>query len=129
MPVSADDSNGGENATVTSGDKLTLICAFDSLNESFAWYKDGEPFRVTNPRVRLQRQRIRFKMTKPEDSGNYACLVDHTEWRHLELRVEPELNNIFPVEGVSDELGKILGAVRPDDETNELELGDPRGTY
>ncbi|XP_011501661.1 PREDICTED: fibroblast growth factor receptor homolog 1-like [Ceratosolen solmsi marchali] len=122
----ADESSVGENVTVTSGDRLTLICAFDSSNGSIAWYKDGEPFRAPTSRIRLQRQRIRFKMTKLEDAGAYACLVDSSEWRYLKLQVEAELNDIFPKESESDELGKVLGAVRADDETNELELGDSR---
>ncbi|XP_031784638.1 fibroblast growth factor receptor homolog 1 isoform X2 [Nasonia vitripennis] len=118
----------GENVTASSGDRVSLLCNPDraTSGSGVSWYKDDKPLQSSTSRVRAQRQRIRLKPAKPEDSGFYGCLVDQVGWRNVTLMVEPELNDGFHDENSDYELGRVQGALRPDDETNELELADSR---
>ncbi|XP_058803774.1 fibroblast growth factor receptor homolog 1-like [Phymastichus coffea] len=121
------------NDTVASGERLTILCPAEGR---VAWYKDERPFRSSSGRVRVLRQRLRFRAAGPEDEGLYGCLVDGARWRRVALRFEPQLADAAPpadYEEAADEaeggdaegrglgLGRVASALRPDEQTNELE--------
>lgn len=114
------------STAVWSGEKVTLACPA-SANDTVAWFRDEQPLKPQRPRVRLLRQRVRLKPARPEDTGMWACLVNGHAWRRLELYVEHELNDEAVGLLRDDDLGKTLGALRPEEETNELELADDKG--
>ncbi|KAJ8683574.1 hypothetical protein QAD02_019366 [Eretmocerus hayati] len=133
------EKESNANVTLTVGERLSLICSPDTTNGSVAWYRDNKPYRGDGSRVRLQKQRIRFRSASQEDEGIYACLVDGRQWRRAALRIEPEPNDDYhhvdedgvlsdggPFDTGADELGRVAGAIRPEDETNELDIDDSK---
>ncbi|XP_008545784.1 fibroblast growth factor receptor homolog 1 isoform X2 [Microplitis demolitor] len=107
---------------VPEGEKLILRCPTD-YESDINWYKDATELRGSSPRIRMLKQAIKFKYVEIEDSGNYGCRLENSstlQWRNVTIQVEQPQNDGFPNE--SSELGSVLGALRPEDETNELEL-------
>ncbi|KAL7301866.1 hypothetical protein TKK_0005470 [Trichogramma kaykai] len=119
------ESNG--NATVYNGDQFSLICPLKRPNSTVTWYKNGQVLQSNSGRVRVQKQRIRFRAAKPIDSAEYVCQVEQpnavVERRSLGLQVESELNDqeyrdIFNEES-NDSLGLAQGAMRAAPDTDE----------
>ncbi|KAK2575291.1 hypothetical protein KPH14_008141 [Odynerus spinipes] len=110
---------------VSTGEKLSLRCLPD-LDGETTWYKDNEAFRHSSARVRVMKQTLRFKYVEMGDAGSYGCLIESDdnktiEWRNVTVWVEEALQN----DGYRDDDGKIgnvLGALRPSEETNELDI-------
>ena len=72
----------------------------------------------------MLKQSLKVKYVQVTDSGNYACHLStahSSEWRNVTVYVEDVQNDGYANE--SGELGSMLGALRPDDETNELDVG------
>lgn len=111
------------------GEKLILRCPTD-YESDINWYKDATELRGSSPRIRMLKQAIKFKYVEIEDSGNYGCRLENSstlQWRNVTIQVEQPQNDGFPNE--SSELGSVLGALRPEDETNELELRSRSNFY
>lgn len=110
---------------VSAGEKLSLRCLPD-LDGETTWYKDNEVLRHSSTRVRVMKQTLRFKYVEIGDAGSYGCLIESDdnktiEWRNVTVWVEEALQN----DGYRDDDGKIgnvLGALRPSEETNELDI-------
>ena len=110
------------------GDKVNLICS--SPNASVIWFKGDEPFKSFDRDIKVQKQRIRFREVYPGDSAVYSCQIgDNQERRSVKLQVVmPEFNEEYPEDAdYFDDVGPAEEAMRPDAETNELELSDLRG--
>ncbi|XP_014213491.1 fibroblast growth factor receptor homolog 1-like [Copidosoma floridanum] len=106
-----------KNATVSTGVKVRLVCESEDPEANVTWYKNGEPFVPRKSRVRVlpSQRALRIRNALPEDAATYACDVGKARRRQLDLAIDDS----------GDELGRTLGALRPDD--NELELSLPRG--
>ncbi|KAG8038427.1 hypothetical protein G9C98_006123 [Cotesia typhae] len=107
---------------VAEGEKLMLRCPTD-YESDVKWYKDATELRGILPRIRTQKQSIKFKHVEVDDSGNYGCRLENSstiQWRNITIQVELAQNDGFSSD--SGELGSVLGALRPEDETNELEI-------
>ncbi|XP_014604411.1 PREDICTED: fibroblast growth factor receptor homolog 1-like isoform X1 [Polistes canadensis] len=112
---------------VSRGERLSLRCLPVS-DEHITWYKDNEVLRHSTVRVKVMKQTLKFRYFESRDAGTYGCLIEKyndynqtIEWRNVTLRVEEALQN----DGYREEDGKIgnvLEALRPRDETNELEI-------
>ncbi|KAI4479638.1 hypothetical protein M0804_011035 [Polistes exclamans] len=112
---------------VSRGERLSLRCLPVS-DEHITWYKDNEVLLHSTVRVKVMRQTLKFRYFDSRDAGTYGCLIEKyndynqtIEWRNVTLRVEEALQN----DGYREEDGKIgnvLEALRPRDETNELEI-------
>ncbi|CAG5077539.1 Similar to htl: Fibroblast growth factor receptor homolog 1 (Drosophila melanogaster) [Cotesia congregata] len=99
-----------------------LRCPTD-YESDVKWYKDATELRGILPRIRTQKQAIKFKHVEVDDSGNYGCRLENSstiQWRNITIQVEQAQNDGFSSD--SGELGSVLGALRPEDETNELEI-------
>lgn len=107
---------------MAEGEKLMLRCPTD-YESDVKWYKDATELRGILPRIRTQKQAIKFKHVEVDDSGNYGCRLENSstiQWRNITIQVEQAQNDGFSSD--SGELGSVLGALRPEDETNELEI-------
>lgn len=110
---------------VSAGEKLSLRCLSEFDGET-TWYKDSETLRHSSTRVRVMKQTLRFKYVEMGDAGTYGCLIESDdnktiEWRNVTVWVEEALQN----DGYREDDGKIgnvLGALRPSEETNELDI-------
>ncbi|XP_015603396.1 fibroblast growth factor receptor homolog 1 isoform X2 [Cephus cinctus] len=113
------------NVIVTLGERLNLRCV-PNFNAETSWYKDNEILRSNTSRMRVMRQWIKIKFVEPIDTGSYGCRVESAqgvEWRNVSVIVENLQNDGIQE---SEELGSVLGALRPEEETNELEIAASR---
>lgn len=88
-----------------------------------SWYKGDDLINQATTRIRILKQSLKFKYVRTSDSGNYACRLDAertTEWRNVTVYVEDVQNDGY--ENENEDLGSVLGARRPDEETNELDV-------
>lgn len=99
---------------VSVGEKLILRC---TSNTEMIWYKGGEIFKPSSPRIRLMKQSLRFKYIEAEDADSYSCLIKSSnEWRNVTIRIESLQNDGYQHETEN------LGGHRTEEETNELEI-------
>lgn len=99
---------------VSIGEKLILRC---TSNTEMIWYKGGEIFKPSSPRIRLMKQSLRFKYIEAEDADSYSCLIKSSnEWRNVTIRIESLQNDGYQHETEN------LGGHRTEEETNELEI-------
>ncbi|KAH0557914.1 hypothetical protein KQX54_012811 [Cotesia glomerata] len=120
--VSRFNESTNSDVIVAEGEKLMLRCPTD-YESDVKWYKDATELRGILPRIRTQKQAIKFKHVEVDDSGNYGCRLENSstiQWRNITIQVEQAQNDGFSSD--SGELGSVLGALRPEDETNELEI-------
>lgn len=85
------------------GERLWLSCetTADEQDVFFTWYKDGKELRSRPPRVRIMRQRVQFRRSHLEDSGNYTCRLETPDgllWKSQRVVVEPEPRDSPPSE-------------------------------
>ncbi|XP_043269981.1 fibroblast growth factor receptor homolog 1-like isoform X2 [Venturia canescens] len=107
---------------ISAGEKLTLRCVSEYDAET-SWYKGDDLIKLPTTRIRILKQSLKFKYVRTSDSGNYACRMDTertTEWRNVTVYVEDVQNDGY--ESENEDLGSVLGARRPDEETNELDV-------
>ncbi|XP_033207757.1 fibroblast growth factor receptor 3-like isoform X3 [Belonocnema kinseyi] len=112
-----------EEITVTAGEKLNIKCSPYPEAEA-SWYKDNEILKAKLPRIRVIKQSLKFKYVEVEDSGMYGCRLEFDrslEWRNVSIRVETLQNDGYQEE--NENLGAVMAALRPEEETNELDLG------
>lgn len=115
------------DVVVSVGDRLSLRCRQNSNFET-TWYKGDEALpksinRVTQERIRISKQFLRFKSTETEDTGVYSCKLESNEtieWRNVTVRVESPQNDGFQNEG-EDKSG-AMNMLRSEDGSNDLEL-------
>ena len=108
---------------VTAGEKLNIRC-LPNFEAETTWYKDNEILKSALPRIRVIKQSLKFKYVEVEDSGNYGCRLESdrdVEWRNVSIRVEILQNDGYQDE--NERLGPVMGALRPEEETNELDIG------
>lgn len=108
--------------SVTVGDKVSLKCSSNPESEA-TWYRNNKFFHPPVSKVRTMKQTLKFKRIEFNDSGDYGCLLEtptHFEWRNITVNVEPQQNDDYQDE--NSEIGKVMGSLRPEEETNELEL-------
>lgn len=112
-----------EEIIVTAGEKLNIKCSPYPEAEA-SWYKDNEILKAKLPRIRVIKQSLKFKYVEVEDSGMYGCRLEfdrRLEWRNVSIRVETLQNDGYQEE--NENLGTVMAALRPEEETNELDLG------
>ncbi|KAG6795265.1 fibroblast growth factor receptor 1 isoform X1 [Apis mellifera caucasica] len=108
------DLNHPDVIMVSVGEKLILRC---TSNTEMIWYKGGEIFKPSSPRIRLMKQSLRFKYIEAEDADSYSCLIKSSnEWRNVTIRIESLQNDGYQHETEN------LGGHRTEEETNELEI-------
>lgn len=108
------DLNHPDVIMVSIGEKLILRC---TSNTEMIWYKGGEIFKPSSPRIRLMKQSLRFKYIEAEDADSYSCLIKSSnEWRNVTIRIESLQNDGYQHETEN------LGGHRTEEETNELEI-------
>lgn len=103
---------------VSVGEKLNLRCPNFNLT---TWYKDEEALLSTS-RIRINKQLLKFKYVKMEDTGVYSCRLESNEtveWRNVTVRVENLQNDGYQNEG-EDKSG-AMNVLRPEDGSNDLE--------
>lgn len=109
---------------VQEGQKFILRCPLTYEDEDVKWYRDATPLRGQSSRIRVLKQTVRFKRMEMMDEGNYGCRMetgDSLEWRNVTIRVEGVQNDGYQSESAA--LGSVMGALRPEEETNELDIG------
>jgi len=119
----ADASNPFADVMVSAGEKLNLRCSAD-LDVETTWWKENEALHRSTMRIRVTKQFLKFKYVQMEDAGVYSCKLqsdEAIEWRNVTIRVENLQNDGFQDEG--EETGDAMDAIRPEDESNDLEIG------
>jgi len=107
---------------VSVGEKLNLRC--QNFNSETTWYKDDEELSVnkSTSRIRINKQFLKFKHVKEEDTGVYSCRSksnETIEWKNVTIHVENPQNDGFQNEG-EDKSG-AMNVLRPEDGSNDLE--------
>ncbi|XP_011300094.1 fibroblast growth factor receptor homolog 1 isoform X2 [Fopius arisanus] len=115
-----------EDVTLQEGEKLVLRCLATYKNENVTWFRDETPIRGVSSRIRVlnSQQSLRIKYVEMMDEGNYGCRMqsrDSLKWRNVTVRVEGAQNDGYQSESTG--LGNVMGALRPEEETNELDIG------
>ncbi|XP_032663228.1 fibroblast growth factor receptor homolog 1-like isoform X2 [Odontomachus brunneus] len=108
---------------VTTGDKLNLRC-LPNLNGETTWYKDGVQLQRSSARMKVIKHTLKIKYVDAADTGVYACRLessDSIEWRNVTVRVESPQNDSFQG-GEGEETSGAMDTLRPEDETNDLEI-------
>lgn len=109
--------------TVTAGEKVSLRCTSNAESD-ITWYRDDQIFQPSGQKFRTMKQTLKFKRIQLNDSGMYGCLLEtpsHFEWRNITVYVEEPFQS-DDYQDKNSAIGRILGSLRPDQETNELEL-------
>ncbi|XP_014481674.1 PREDICTED: fibroblast growth factor receptor homolog 1-like isoform X3 [Dinoponera quadriceps] len=117
------ETTSNPDIVVTTGDKLSLRC-LPNLDDETTWYKDDMELHRFAPRMRLTKQTLKFKHIDATDAGLYACRLrspEGVEWRNVTVRVEsPQNDSVQGGEG--EETSGAIDALRPEEETNDLEI-------
>jgi hypothetical protein len=119
----ADASNPFVDVMVSAGEKLNLRCSAD-LDVETTWWKENEALHRSTARIRVTKQLLKFKYVQMEDAGVYSCKLqsdEAIEWRNVTVRVENLQNDGFQDE--DEETSDVMDAIRPEDESNDLEIG------
>ncbi|XP_028982371.1 fibroblast growth factor receptor 3-like [Diachasma alloeum] len=113
-----------EDVILQEGEKLIVRCPATYEDEEVTWFKEETQFRGVSSRIRVLKQSLRFKYVEMMDEGNYGCRLatsNSLEWRNVTIRVEGAQNDGYQSESAG--LGSVMGALRPEEETNELDIG------
>lgn len=116
------------DVVVNVGEKLNLRCPQNSSNanvETITWYKDNETLRQPSARMRMMKQSLRFRYVDLNDAGVYGCKLNSNatvEWRNVTVHVETVQNDGFQDEEGDETSDGVMDTLRPEDESNDLEM-------